>query len=82
LPLVVAGPSGSGRTVISLQLANGALLRGEVVLFVSSEPAKSLMHQADALGLDLDAALGDERLVLLGLDPSTPSLVRATTTNG
>ena len=76
LPLVVAGPSGSGRTVLSLQLANAALLRGEVVQIVSSEPAKSLMHQADALGFDLDAALAEERLVLLELDPSTPSLVR------
>ncbi len=76
LPLVVAGPSGSGRTVISLQLANSALLRGEVVLIVSSEPAQSLMHQADALGFEFDAALAEERLVMLELDPSTPSLVR------
>ncbi len=76
LPLVVAGPSGSGRTVLSLQLANSALLRGEVVQIVSSEPAQSLMHQADALGFDFDAALTEERLVMLELDSSTPSLVR------
>ena len=31
LPLVIAGPSGSGRTVLGLQLANSALERGEVV---------------------------------------------------
>jgi CheY-like chemotaxis protein/archaellum biogenesis ATPase FlaH len=77
LPLVIAGPSGSGRTVLGLQLANSALLRGEVVQIVSSEPAQSLMHQADALGFELDAALAEERLVLLELDASTPSLVRA-----
>jgi CheY-like chemotaxis protein/KaiC/GvpD/RAD55 family RecA-like ATPase len=77
LPLVVAGPSGCGRTVLSLQLAQGALGRGEVVLIVSSEPAQSLMHQADALGFELDGALAEDRLVLLELDASTPSLVRA-----
>lgn len=76
LPLVVAGPSGSGRTVLCLQLAHAALLRGEVVQIVSSEPSQSLMHQADALGFELDAALAEERLVLLELDSSTPSLVR------
>jgi len=77
LPLVIAGPSGSGRTVLGLQLANSALLRGEVVQIVSSEPAQSLMHQADALGFEFDAALSEERLVLLELEASTPSLVRA-----
>jgi CheY-like chemotaxis protein/archaellum biogenesis ATPase FlaH len=77
LPLVIAGPSGSGRTVLALQLADSALQRGEVVQIVSSEPAQSLMHQADALGFEFDAALAEERLVLLELDASTPSLVRA-----
>ena len=77
LPLVIAGPTGSGRTVLGLQLANSALQRGEVVQIVSSEPAQSLMHQADALGFEFDAALSEERLVLLELDASTPSLVRA-----
>ena len=79
LPLVIAGPSGSGRTVLGLQLANSALERGEVVQIVSSEPAQSLMHQADALGFEFDAALAEDRLVLLELDASTPSLVIAWT---
>jgi len=77
LPLVIAGPSGSGRTVLGLQLADSALQRGEVVQIVSSEPAQSLMHQADALGFEFDAALAEDRLVLLELDAGTPSLVRA-----
>jgi CheY-like chemotaxis protein/archaellum biogenesis ATPase FlaH len=77
LPLVIAGPSGSGRTVLTLQLAHAALERGEVVQVVSSEPAQSLMHQADALGFDFDAPLSEERLILLELDGSTAALVRA-----
>ena len=77
LPLVIAGPSGSGRTVLTLQLAHAALERGEVVQIVSSEPAQSLMHQADALGFEFDDALAEERLILLELDGSTPALVRA-----
>lgn len=77
LPLVLAGPSGSGRTVLGLQLASAAIGRGERVLVVSSEPAQSLLHQAEALGFDLAAALHDDRLVLLELDGGTPSLVRA-----
>ncbi|RIK97112.1 MAG: hypothetical protein DCC71_21935 [Proteobacteria bacterium] len=77
LPLVLAGPSGCGRTVLGLQLAAAALARGEVVQIVSSEPAQSLMHQADALGFAFDAPLADDRLVLLELDGGTPALVRA-----
>ena len=77
LPLVIAGPSGSGRTVLGLQLACAALARGERVLIVSSEPAQSLTHQADALGFHLDDALADDSLVLLELDAATPALVRA-----
>jgi DNA-binding response OmpR family regulator/KaiC/GvpD/RAD55 family RecA-like ATPase len=77
LPLVLAGPSGCGRTVLALQLVWAALGRGERVQMVSSEPAASLTHQADALGFDFDQPLADDQLVLLELDPSTPSLVRA-----
>lgn len=77
LPLVLAGPSGCGRTVIALQLASAALLRGERVLMVSSEPVQSLLHQAQALGFELDVALDEDRFVLLELDGGTASLVRA-----
>ena len=77
LPLVLAGPSGSGRTVLGLQLAHAALARGERVLVVSSEPAQSLLHQAESLGFELAGPLHDDHLVLLELDGGTPSLVRA-----
>jgi len=77
LPLVIAGVSGSGRTVLSLELANRALERGEIVQFVSSEPAPSLIHQAGELGFAFGSALRSDRLVLLELDAAVPSLVRA-----
>jgi CheY-like chemotaxis protein/archaellum biogenesis ATPase FlaH len=77
LPLVLAGPSGSGRTVLGLQLAHAALEAGEIVQFVSSEPAPSLIHQAGALGFDFETALHQDRLVLLELDASMPAIVRA-----
>jgi DNA-binding response OmpR family regulator/archaellum biogenesis ATPase FlaH len=77
LPLVVAGPSGCGRTVLGLQLAHGALARGEIVQFVSSEPAPSLIQQADALGLPLGGALRSGQLVLLELDGGAAALIRA-----
>jgi CheY-like chemotaxis protein/KaiC/GvpD/RAD55 family RecA-like ATPase len=77
LPLVLAGPSGSGRTVLGLQLARAALDAGEIVQFVSSEPAPSLIHQAGALGFEFETPLHEDRLVLLELDASTPAIVRA-----
>ena len=77
LPLVVAGASGCGRTVLSLELAQRALERDEVVLFVSSEPAVSLIHQAGELGFAFDAPLREEQLVLLELDAAAASQVRS-----
>jgi DNA-binding response OmpR family regulator/archaellum biogenesis ATPase FlaH len=77
LPLVVAGTSGCGRTVLALQLARGAIERGERVEFVSSEPAPSLIQQAAALDLPLDGALRSEQLALLELDAAAASLVRS-----
>ena len=77
LPLVIAGANGCGRTVLSLQLAHGALARGERVELVSSEPSASLIHQAGALGFAFEAALRDERLVLLELDAAAAPRVRA-----
>jgi CheY-like chemotaxis protein/archaellum biogenesis ATPase FlaH len=76
LPLVVAGTSGCGRTVLALQLAHGAIERGERVEFVSSEPAPSLIQQAAALDLPLEGALRSEQLALLELDAAAASLVR------
>jgi DNA-binding response OmpR family regulator/archaellum biogenesis ATPase FlaH len=63
--------------VLGLQLACGALERGERVAFLSSEPAPSLIQQAEALGLPLEVAVRGDRLVLLELDHAVPAVVRA-----
>ncbi|RIK97111.1 MAG: hypothetical protein DCC71_21930 [Proteobacteria bacterium] len=76
LPLVVAGPSGSGRTVLALALAHHALVRGEPVCFLTPETAPSLMREAASLGFELDAALHGGRLVFLELHANAPALVR------
>jgi CheY-like chemotaxis protein/KaiC/GvpD/RAD55 family RecA-like ATPase len=77
LPLVIAGPSGSGRTVLALQLAAGALERGKVVTYLCNEPSPFLLQQSATLGLDLEPAVRSGQLVLLELDPVVGALVRA-----
>jgi len=79
LPVILAGPSGSGRTVIALQLAAAALDRGDVVAYLCNEPSPFLLRQAASLelGVDFDAAVEMGQLVLLELDPLVANLVRA-----
>ena len=63
LPCVVAGPSGAGRTVLSLQLAASSLAKGSIVSLLCNEPAPFLLQQAATLGLDVvrSPARGDVR---------------------
>jgi len=77
LPCVLAGPSGAGRTVLSLQLAAAALEQGRVVAFLCSEPPPLLVQQARTLGLELDPALSSGQLLLLELDSNIASTVRS-----
>jgi len=76
LPLVVTGPSGCGRTVLSLQLAAAAAERNECAVIISAEPPPLLLRQAASLDLPLDEAVSDGRLVLLELDPRVATAVR------
>ena len=76
LPLVVTGPSGCGRTVLSLQLAAAAAGRKECAVMISAEPPPLLLRQAASLDLPLDEAVSDGRLVLLELDPRVATAVR------
>jgi CheY-like chemotaxis protein/KaiC/GvpD/RAD55 family RecA-like ATPase len=76
LPLVVCGPPGSGRTVLALQLAHAALARGERAVFLTSEPPRLLISQAEGLGLPIETAVRDDRLVLLELDAHAAAQVR------
>jgi len=69
LPLVLAGPPGSGRTVLALQIAAAALRQNDIVAFLSSEPAPLLIRQAQTLGLDLEPRVRAGQLLMLELDP-------------
>lgn len=76
LPLIVAGLAGTGRTVLSLELAHHALARGEPVRFLTTEAAPSLLRQAASLGFELEAAVKAGQLAILELHAGAPSLLR------
>jgi DNA-binding response OmpR family regulator/KaiC/GvpD/RAD55 family RecA-like ATPase len=77
LPLVLAGPTGSGRTVLALQVADAALRDNDIVVFLTAEPPGLLLQHAATLGLDLDRAVANGQLILLELDPNAPSSLNA-----
>lgn len=77
LPCVLAGPSGSGRTVLSLQLAAASVEQGRVVAFLCNEPAPLLLRQASTLGLNLERAIETERLALLEMDAEIAAVSHA-----
>lgn len=78
LPLILAGPSGCGRTVVALQLVASALDNGEVVAYLCNEPPPFLLQQAATLdlGVDFEQSVELGRLVLLEMDPLAATLVR------
>jgi len=77
LPCVLAGPSGAGRTVLCIQLAQAALESGRVVIFICNEPVPFFLQQAATLGFDLESSLRTGQLVLLELDVAISSSVRS-----
>lgn len=76
LPMVLAGPSGSGLTVLALQITSAAIENGEVVTYLCNDPAPFLLQQASTLGFDLEPAVASGQLALLDLDPSVGASVR------
>ncbi|MDJ0847837.1 MAG: response regulator [Myxococcota bacterium] len=77
LPVALSGPSGSGRTVLCLQQVHAVLARGGSAAFLTAEPARLVVRQADAMGFGFDAALRERRLRMLELAPDAPGTVRA-----
>jgi DNA-binding response OmpR family regulator/archaellum biogenesis ATPase FlaH len=63
--LVLSGAAGSGRTVLCLQLIDQALRRGESAAFLTGEPARLVLGQADGMALDLRGGLRSDQLRLL-----------------
>lgn len=76
LPLVLAGASGSGRTVLALQLVGAAVERGESAVLLTGVPPELLIRHGATLGLDLVPALRERRLALLELHADAPANLR------
>lgn len=76
LPLVLAGASGSGRTVLALQLVGAAVGRGESAVLLTAVPPELLLRHAATLGLDLVPAVRERRLALLEVDAAAAANLR------
>ncbi|HEX6252438.1 MAG TPA: ATPase domain-containing protein [Gemmatimonadaceae bacterium] len=68
--VLVAGPSGSGKSVLATQfIAEGGRQGESGVLVVFEEHPKEYLHRAQGLGFDLLGMVGDGRLEALYLRP-------------
>ena len=62
---VLSGAPGTGKSLACLEFLEAALARGERAAMLTHDDPADLVAQAEYLGLDLEAALHDERLILL-----------------
>ncbi len=76
-PVVVCGPSGSGRTVLTLEVLAEAVASGGRALLLTAEPPRLVLDQARSLEFELSAALRDGRLVLLEFAADAAQLLLA-----
>ncbi len=77
LGLVLVGETGTGRTVLCLEVAAAALDRGQRVVYLTGEPPEILLRQAESLGLDLLPGLSLGRMTLLELVSNAATTTRA-----
>ena len=69
--LLITGPAGAGKSVLSSQFACAAVGRGERVLFfLFDERLSTFRMRADGLGLDFAAPIADGRLRLQQVEPT------------
>ena len=67
--VLVLGPAGTGKSLLTLTFVATAVARGErAAMFVFDEEVGLLVERAKALGIDLDAMIESERLVLEQVD--------------
>jgi circadian clock protein KaiC len=67
--ILVLGPAGSGKTIITLTFVKTAVDRGErAAMFVFDEELDLLIDRARALGMDVQPMIEDGRLVLEQVD--------------
>jgi circadian clock protein KaiC len=68
---LIMGPSGTGKSSLTLQFVSAALARQEKVLMVSfDETRRILLTRAEGMGIDLAAAEASGNLVLAHVDPA------------
>ena len=68
---LITGPAGAGKTTLALQYIDAACRRGErAVLYEFDERAGTLITRAGKQGIDLDAHIAAERLVIKQVDPA------------
>jgi circadian clock protein KaiC len=71
---LITGAAGTGKTVVSVQYVCAAVARGERVrLYMFDERLATFHMRARGLGMDLDAAIADGRLVLSQVEPTDVS---------
>lgn len=69
--LLIAGPAGSGKSSLSLQLAYAAVKRGErAAIFLFDERPQTLFARAAGMGMDLAPAVESGQLILRQVDPA------------
>ncbi len=69
--LLITGPAGTGKSVLSAQYACAAVGRGERVrFFIFDERLSTFRLRAEGLGLDVAAAVDDGRLCLQQVEPT------------
>jgi len=67
---ILTGPPGSGKTLLSLAFAAGALTAGEAAVYASFEERTGMLSRhAVFLGHDLDSAMAADRFRLLDMRP-------------
>jgi len=72
--LLIIGPAGTGKSVLSTQYACAATARGERVRFyLFDERLNSFLLRSEGLGMDLGEAISDGRLALQQIEPTEMS---------
>lgn len=67
---LIAGPSGVGKTILSLQFLNSGAKEGEKGLFISFEEAPyKLIRTAKSCGIDMERLIAEKKVFLLYYSP-------------
>ena len=71
-PLLVSGPSHSGKTVAAFHFISRGLRLNERCLMLSARPAADLVIQAESMGIDFSKPIAEGQLILLEYSDDVP----------